>query len=389
MFNILKADETPGDPEAMKSDPHARARDFGIPLDGTPGRWNAITDVPGLEVGFTTLLVDTPVVGRTGVTTILPRGRAKAGLPCAAGIAVLNGNGELTGRSWIEEAGQLQTPIGITNSHAVGAVHSGIDRWMAAHHPASAAAWMLPVVGETWDGYLNSINAELVAPEHAVAALDAATGGPVAEGNVGGGTGMNCYGFKGGTGTASRLVSVGGEHWTVGVLLQANFGSRDELSVAGRRLGRQSQAPNPMETSGWFEREAGSGRRAQGGAGSVIAVVATDAPLLPDQCQALARRVPLGLARTGTTGSHFSGDIFLALSTANEGALSSRMGPNPHPVEHLAHVAWGSIDPLYAAVVEASEEAVLNALVAARDTVGREGHESFALPHAEVRAAFA
>lgn len=377
------------DPDAATGSPRPRARDLGVAFDGEPGPLNAITDVPGLEVGFTTLVADEPVIARTGVSAILPRGREKAGAPCAAGVAVLNGNGELTGRSWIEESGQLQTPICITNSHAVGAVHTGVDRWMATHHPASAAAWMLPVVGETWDGYLNSINAELVQPEHAVAALDAARGGAVAEGNVGGGAGMNCYGFKGGTGTASRRVRIGDERFTVGVLLQANFGSRAELRVAGRHLGRESQAPNPMETSGWFAREVGAGARVRAGAGSVIGIVVTDAPLLPGQCEALARRVPLGLARTGTTGSHFSGDIFLALSTANEGALASRMAAGTGTVEQLTHVAWGRIDPLYAAVVEATEEAVVNALVAAEDMVGRDGHASFALPHAEVRAAFA
>ena len=366
-----------------------RARDLGVRFDGEPGPWNAITDVPGLEVGVTTIESDAAPVARTGVTAILPRGRARAGLPCAAGVAVLNGNGELTGRSWIEESGQLQAPIALTNSHAVGAVHTGVDRWMAEHHPASATAWMLPVVGETWDGYLNSINAEHVTPEHAVSALDTARTGPVSEGNVGGGTGMNCYGFKGGTGTASRIVRIGAEAWTVGVLMQANFGSRAELRVAGRPLGRDSLAPNPMETSGWFAREAGAGAEAVPGAGSVIVVVATDAPLLPDQCRALARRVPLGLARTGTTGSHFSGDIFLALSTANAGGLGSRMATDSPAVEQMSHIAWGHIDPVYAAVVEAVEEAVVNALVAARDTVGRGGHASYALPHHEVRTAFA
>lgn len=365
-----------------------RARDLGIPFDGEPGPWNAITDVPGLEVGYETIVSDAPVVARTGVTAILPRGAANPSSPCAAGIAVLNGNGELTGRSWIEESGQFQTPIGITNSHAVGAVHRGIDRWLAAHDPVAAAQWMLPVVGETWDGYLNSINADTVTPEHAVAALDAAASGPIAEGNVGGGTGMNCYGFKGGTGTSSRVVRSGDRSWTVGVLLQANFGSRDELRVDGRRLGRDSRAANPMMSTDWFAREAGQGAAAVGGAGSVIVVVATDAPMLPDQCRALARRVSLGLARTGTTGSHFSGDIFLAFSTANEGALESRMGGDGIVTAQLEHVAWGSMDPFYAAVVEATEEAVLNALVAARDTVGREGHASYALPHDEVRAAF-
>lgn len=365
-----------------------RARDLGIPFDGVPGAWNAITDVPGLEVGYVTVVEDQPVVARTGVTAILPRGRNRPGRPCAAGVAVLNGNGELTGRSWIDEAGQFQTPIAITNSHAVGAVHRGIDRWLAEHDPLSAAQWMLPVVGETWDGYLNSINADTITPEHAIAALDAAVTGRIEEGSVGGGTGMNCYGFKGGTGTASRVVRAGERDWTVGVLLQANFGSRRELRIAGRALGRESATPNPMETSNWFERDTGAPVKAAGGAGSVIVVVATDAPMLPDQCRALARRVPLGLARTGTTGSHFSGDIFLAFSTANEGGLSSRMGGDGIRVERMEHIAWGSIDPFYAAVVEATEEAVVNALVAARDMSGRAGHMSHALPHDEVRAAF-
>lgn len=370
-----------------------RARDLGVPLDGSTGPLNAITDVPGLEVGLVTLTDESPVTTRTGVTAILPRGRERAGSPCAAGVAVLNGNGELTGRSWIEESGQLQAPIAITNSHAVGAVHRGVDAWMAEHHPESAAAWMLPVVGETWDGYLNSINADTVQPAHAALALDLARSGPVAEGNVGGGTGMNCYGFKGGTGTSSRVVRSGDTSWTVGVLLQANFGSRKELRVQGRPLGRDSQAPNPMETEQWFEADLAAAGKSRGGgavpgAGSVIVVVATDAPLLPDQCRALARRVPLGLARTGTTGSHFSGDIFLAFSTANPEGLSSRMGGGAVVTETLEHVAWGSIDPFFEAVVEATEEAVLNALVGARDTVGRNGHRSFALPHEEVRAAF-
>lgn len=368
-----------------------RARDFGIAFDGTPGPLNAITDVHGVEVGMTTIIEDTPQVSRTGVTAILPRGKANAGSACAAGIAVLNGNGELTGRSWVEEAGQLQAPIAITNSHSVGAVHSGIDEWMAEHHPDVAAAWMLPVVGETWDGYLNSINSGRVSPKDARLALDSATTGPVAEGNVGGGTGMNCYGFKGGTGTSSRVVTIGNERFTVGVLLQANFGRRSELRVLGVPLGRLSRASNAMEEGDWFERDLASARsaaKAQPGAGSVIVIVATDAPLLPGQCEALARRVSLGLARTGTTGSHFSGDLFLAFSTGNEGGFRSQMAADQPPLETITHLAWGSIDPLYAAVVEATEEAVVNALVAAEDMTGRDGHVSVALPHDEVRAAF-
>ncbi|MBK0422515.1 P1 family peptidase [Leucobacter sp. CSA2] len=378
------------DDSRNRSTASPRARALGIPFDGEPGQENAITDVPGLEVGLVTIIEDSPVVARTGVTAILPRGRDRAGEPCAAGIAVLNGNGELTGRSWIEESGQFQTPIAITNSHAVGAVHRGVDAWMAEHHPESAAAWMLPVVGETWDGYLNSINADIVRPEHAIAAIDAAGPGPVAEGCTGGGTGMNCYGFKGGTGTASRVVRSGDHAYTVGVLLQANFGSRAELTLAGRRLGRESAAPNPMETSGWFSQDLRrAGAQAAGGAGSVIVVVATDAPLLPDQCRALARRVPLGLARTGTTGSHFSGDIFLAFSTANPGGFGSSMTSDAMTVETVEHLSWGGIDALFTAVVEATEEAVANALVAARTMEGRDGHVSYALPHEEVRAAFA
>lgn len=392
MFDKLNAGAVNEDALQNTADA-VRARDLGITLDGTPGQWNAITDVPGVEVGLVTVIegdgtAENPVV-RSGVTAILPRGREGAATPCAAGTAILNGNGELTGRAWIEESGQLQAPIAITNSHAVGAVHRGVDLWMAKQQPFAAAAWMLPVVGETWDGYLNSINADRITSEHAEQALDAAATGPVAEGNVGGGTGMNCYGFKGGTGTASRVVAAGDKQWTVGVLLQANFGSREELRVVGRPLGRESAAACPMATSGWFAAESGAAPiPARGGAGSVIVVVATDAPLSAQQCQALARRVPLGLARTGTAGSHFSGDIFLAFSTANEGALRSSMAVGAGATETMEMVSWGAIDPLYTAVVEATEEAVLNALAAARDMVGRNGHESFSLPHAEVRAAF-
>lgn len=382
-----------------------RARDLGVPFDGMPGEHNAITDVPGVEVGYVTLITgDADAAGsgpaessvaRTGVTAILPRGRAGVGVPCAAGTFSLNGNGELTGRTWIDESGALSLPIAITNSHSVGAVHQGVDEWVHRTHPEVSAQWLLPVVGETWDGYLNQINAQHVRPGHAGEALDAAASGPIAEGNVGGGTGMNCYGFKGGTGTASRVVADGNgpeaARYTVGVLVQANFGDRAELRLAGRPLGRESRAPKPIEDTDWFERD-GERARVSAGAGSVIVIVATDAPLLPGQCAALARRVPLGLARTGTAGSHFSGDIFLAFSTANPGALTSQLGradaSGPAPLERLDFVPWGRIDPLYTATVEAVEEAVANALVSARDLVGRDGHASYALPHDEVRAAF-
>lgn len=364
-----------------------RARDLGVPFDGTQGPANAITDVPGVEVGYVTLS-DGPV--QTGVTAILPRGRDGVGTACAAATFSLNGNGELTGRSWIDESGSLVLPVLITNSHAVGTIHRGVVDWVALEHPAVAAQWMLPVVGETWDGYLNDINGAHVRQEHAAEAIMLAHGGPIAEGSVGGGTGMNCYAFKGGSGTASRVVAHGGSSYTVGVFLQANFGKRSELRLAGVPLGRRSAAPNPMEESDWFSRD-GVQQASVAGAGSVIAVVATDAPLLPGQLAAIARRVPLGLARTGTTGSHFSGDIFLAFSTANAGAFGSRMPAGPATDadrDTIAALPWGHIDAFFEATVEAVEEAVANALVAARDAVGRAGHASYALPHAELRAAF-
>ena len=351
----------------------ARARDLGIEFDGIPGPHNAITDVPGVEVGFTTLVHDEGEHAvRTGVTAILPRGRDGVGDPCHAGIYSMNGNGELTGSHWIAETGLLHLPIGITNSHAVGPVHRGIIDWVIDRHPMVAREWLLPCVGETFDGDLNDINGRHVTADHAVAALDAASRGPLTEGNVGGGTGMNCYGFKGGTGTASRMMPYGDQSYTVGVLLQANFGDRAELTIRGVPVGKAIPDDNPFEPA----------ETRPPGAGSVIVVVATDAPLLPQQCQALARRVPLGLARTGTTGSHFSGDIFLAFSTGNSGAL--HLGwegrPSAGSLDAAAFVPWAHIDGLYAATVHAVEEAVVNALVAAETMVGRGGFRSPQLP---------
>lgn len=272
-----------------------RARALGIAPAGRPGPANAITDVAGVEVGYATLIEGDRV--RTGVTAIHPRGRAAPGDPCAAGVAVLNGNGEMTGVSWIAESGTMSGPVAITNTHAVGIAHAAIVRWTATHHMDLAEAWLLPVAAETWDGYLNDINGGHVTEAVALRALESAASGAVEEGSVGGGTGMCCYEFKGGTGTASRVVPFGDGAFTIGVLVQANFGSREELVIAGRALGEALAADNPMEVH----------FAAPPGAGSVIAVVITDAPLLPDQCRALARRVPLGLARTGTSGSHFSG----------------------------------------------------------------------------------
>jgi D-aminopeptidase len=355
-----------------------RARDLGIAFDGTPCPLNAITDVPGVQVGFTTLVEgDGEHAVRTGVTTILPRGRDGVGDPCHAGIFSMNGNGELTGSHWIAETGLLHLPVGITNSHAVGPVHRGIIDWTIANVPGAAAEWMLPCVGETYDGDLNDANGDHVTARHAVAALDAARGGPVAEGNVGGGTGMNCYCFKGGTGTASRSVDYGETTYTVGVLLQANFGDREELTIRGVPVGRAIPEDNPF---------ADTETRPPAG-GSVIVVVATDAPLLPQQCQALARRVPLGLARTGTTGSHFSGDVFLAFSTGNAGALGVGWAARPAEgvLQSVSLVPWSHLDRFYAATVHAVEEAVVNALVAAETMTGRNGFRSPALPHDRLR----
>jgi D-aminopeptidase len=350
------------------SDGRPRARDLGIELDGVPGAWNAITDVAGVEVGYVTLVDGADV--RTGVTAILPLGRDGAGTSCPAGWSALNGNGEMTGSHWLTETGALSLPIGITNTHAVGPVHRGIIEWSVRQRPELGERWLLPVVAETWDGYLNDLNGRHVTPELAMRALDAAAGGAIAEGSVGGGTGMNVYGYKGGTGTASRAVAVAGHAYTVGVLTQANFGARNELTIAGRIVGRRlAEDPNPIEDSFALTPP---------GAGSCICVVATDAPLLPAQCNALARRVPLGLARTGTTGSHYSGDLFLAFSATNAGALDSDM--HASELAHLDFVPWGLMDPLYEAVVQAVEESVLNVLVAGEAMTGRNGHRSPAFP---------
>lgn len=364
-----------------------RARALGIALQGTPGPANAITDVEGVLVGYSTIiegdgklnLGDGPV--RTGVTAILPLGHDGIGVACATGYHSFNGNGEMTGASWIEEAGSISLPILITNTHAVGPCHRGVIDWVARHKPDIANQWLLPVVAETWDGYLNDINGSHVTVDHAMAAIDAAASGAIDEGSVGGGTGMNCYAFKGGSGTASRIVDYGHRSYTVGVFLQANFGSRHELNIAGVPLGDELAGDNPMEA--YF-------RGGPTGAGSCIGVIATDAPLLPGQCKALARRVPLGLARTGTSGSHFSGDIFLAFSTANPDALNGRFPQGPATEEsygHMDFVPWGRMDDFYAAVVQATEEAVLNALVANSDMIGRDGNRSPALPHAKVVSA--
>jgi L-aminopeptidase/D-esterase-like protein len=363
------------DPHQATPSGKPRARAVGLTFRGTPGPHNAITDVPGVEVGYQTLIQGSQV--RTGVTAIHPRGKENPGDPVAAGYHSQNGNGEMTGVSWIEESGTCQGPVAITNTHAVGIAHAGIIAWMNAYHSDLTDVWLLPVAAETWDGYLNDINGHHVNEEDVVQALQNATASQPDEGSVGGGTGMNCYQFKGGNGTASRQVGYAGTVYTVGVFLQANFGRRAELTLDGAYLGEELGDDNPM--SEFFA--------APQGAGSVIAVVATDAPFFPHQCKALARRVTKGLARTGTTGSHSSGDIFLAVSTANPGGFSSA-GPGGNSdstrYDRLTFIPWDKIDPFYEAVVQATEEAVANALVANEDMTGRDGHRTPALPRARL-----
>ncbi|WP_040805905.1 DmpA family aminopeptidase [Nocardia concava] len=377
------------DPQLYSPDGRPRARFLGIAPPGEPGPWNAITDVPGVEVGYRTVISgDGPLkVGegpaRTGVTAILPRGRAGVGRPCAAGWYSLNGNGEMTGTAWIDEVGQLSMPITISNTHAIGPCHTGAVEWIARAHPRLAREWLLPVCAETWDGYLNDINGGHITPAMVAATLDSARTWPLLEGSVGGGTGMNCYGFKGGSGTASRRVPFGPDTYTVGVFVQANFGARHELTIAGRRVGAELDTANPQETAPWP-----GDTVAPGGAGSVIVIVATDAPVDALQCKAMARRVPFGLARTGTTGSLFSGDLFLAFSTASDRPSDTgfpRGEPMPEELVTTTRLPWNRMDALYAAVVEAVEESVLNALIVNADMTGRDGHHSPALPHDRLR----
>ena len=351
--------------------PKPRARDLGVPFDGAPGPWNAITDVAGVEVGFTTLIFGKGplVVGRgpvrTGVTAVIPRGKDKLNQVFAAWFT-LNGNGEMTGTTWLEESGFLEGPVLITNTHSVGVVHDAVIAWQLARLGDRFPAWSLPVVAETWDGDLNDINGFHVKPEHVFAALDGAKSGPVAEGNVGGGTGMIVHGFKGGTGTSSRRVAIRQAVYTVGVLVQANYGSRDQLTIAGVPVGREIRDLKP-EVGGED-------------AGSIIVVIATDAPLLPHQLKRIAERASLGIGRTGGLGSNGSGDIFVAFSTANAAAAS---GADPAKVEMLPN---DGINPLFAATVQATEEAVVNAMVAAETMEGIDGHVIHALPHDRLRA---
>ncbi len=355
-----------------------RARDLGIPFDGTPGPLNAITDVKGLEVGYTTNIRGEGklVVGkgpvRTGVTVIFPRGHQDPA-PVYAGWFSQNGNGEMTGTTWIEESGLLEGPVAITNTHSVGLVRDSIIAWSVDAGRLTEQPWMLPVVAETWDGALNDINGFHVSKQDVYAALNSARGGPIAEGSVGGGTGMVCYQFKGGTGTSSRMVAEKYGGYTVGVLVQCNCGFRQQLTIAGVPVGKLIPTAHPEELSsvtGKSDQELGS----------IIIVVATDAPLLPDQLKRLARRATMGLARTGSTSGNGSGDIFIAFSTANHNA-AHEPGPNS-----VLTVSNERISPLFQATVEATEEAIVNAMTAAKTMTGANDLTIEGMPHEKVRA---
>lgn len=342
-----------------------RARKLGLPLRGTPGEYNAITDVGDVAVGYTTLIEGSgklvrgqgPV--RTGVTAILPRGRQ--GGPCFAGCHSFNGNGEMTGTLWIDEVGELQTPVTLTNTHSCGVTRDATIRWMVESDLFDDQDWGLPVAAETYDGELNDINGFHVTAAHTFAALDNAVNGPLELGSLGGGTGMAAYEYKAGSGSASRLIEINGKRFTVGVFVQANFGLRQELVVCGVPVGSEL-------TGGEFRSK---------GAGSIIAIIATDLPLLPHQLKRLARRVPIGLARTGTIGHHSSGDIFLAFSTANP-PVASR---TTQPFNNISHLREDRIDPVFDAVAQCIEEAVLDSMIANATMEGADDLRVTALPH--------
>jgi L-aminopeptidase/D-esterase-like protein len=353
-----------------------RARDLGVPFEGTPGPLNAITDVSGLAVGHTTLIRgEGPLkVGegpiRTGLTVVLPRGKLSKD-PVFAGWFSLNGNGEMTGTTWVEESGFMEGPLAITNTHSVGTVRDALIAW-GVKHSLLHQSFALPVVAETYDGWLNDINGFHVKPEHVFEALEAARTGPVAEGNVGGGTGMSCYSFKGGIGTSSRKLEAAAGGYALGVLVQANFGSRTQLLVSGVPAGRE------LGCDKWPCRSQPP-PRPEARDGSIIIVVATDAPLLPHQLKRLARRASLGIARTGGVSGNGSGDIFIAFSTANPGAA------NAGRTASVRTLANGRMDPLFEAVTYATEEAIINAMVAAETMTGRDGHRMIGLPHDALR----
>ena len=357
--------------------PKPRARDLGVPFDGPPGPLNAITDVSGVTVGHTTLIFGEgrlqvgkgPV--RTGVTAVLPRGKDSMTNPVFAGWWSLNGNGEMTGTTWVEESGFLEGPVMITNTHSVGVVRDAVIQWRVNHGQPDPTSywWSLPVVAETWDGWLNDINGFHVKPEHALHAIDTAASGPVPEGNVGGGTGMVCNGFKGGIGTASRKLDTKDGGYTVGVLVQCNYGRRPDLRIAGVPVGREIPDDVPYAGTSF----------ANDDHGSIIVVVATDTPLVAHQLKRLARRVSLGLGRNGSISGNGSGDIFIAFSTANSGAAA---------VDHVVDLKMlpnDKLGPVFAATVQATEEAIINAMIAAETMTGIENHKVIALPHDKLR----
>jgi len=357
-------------PNLLFSQTKPRARDLGVPFDGTPGTNNAITDVKGVEVGHTTLISGEGnlIVGqgpvRTGVTAIHPRGKNSNDAVFAAWFT-LNGNGEMTGTTWVDDSGFLNGPVMITNTHSVGVVRDAVIAWKVKHGSPDMEGywWSLPVVAETWDGYLNDINGFHVKPEDAWHALDSAHSGPVEEGNVGGGTGMICNEFKGGIGTSSRVLDAKAGGYTVGVLVQCNYGSREQLRIAGINVGREIP-----EHTVW-----------QKDMGSIIVVVATDAPLIPTQLKRIAKKVSLGLGRDGSYSGDGSGDIFIAFSTANPGAVGTS------GIHQLSMLPNDSLDPIFLATVQATEEAVVNAMIAAETMTGINRHTVIALPHDRLR----
>lgn len=354
-----------------------RARDLGVPFSGTTGQFNAITDVQGVEVGYSTIISGSGknIVGkgpvRTGVTAIFPRGKANKFSPVFANWYSLNGNGEMTGTTWLTESGFLETPIMITNTNSVGVVRDAVLKWYVDTDWYKGEEWWYtyPVVAETYDGFLNDIYGFHVKEEHVLEAIENASTGKIAEGNVGGGTGMMCLGFKGGTGTSSRIVKIKGSSYTVGALVQANFGRKSSLTIAGVPVGRElmDTLNNELKLPPQSYRKEGDG--------SIIVVVATDAPLLPHQLKRIANRVPIGIGNTGGIGTNGSGDIFIAFSTANPDAFQrfdfTKVDMLPNDL----------IDPLLEATVQAVEEAIINAMIAAETMEGINGNKSYALPH--------
>jgi L-aminopeptidase/D-esterase-like protein len=358
-----------------------RARDLGIPFRGVPGPFNAITDVRGVEVGYSTIISDSdkhevgdgPV--RTGVTAIFPRGKEQKFSPVYANWYSLNGNGEMTGTTWVTESGFLETPVMITNTNSVGVVRDAVLKWYVDVDWYKGEDWWYtyPVVGETYDGFLNDIYGFHVKEEHVLEAINNAKSGPIAEGNVGGGTGMMCLGFKGGTGTSSRTFEIEGKSYTLGVLVQSNFGARRNLSVSGVPVGIEMGDTLNAEFYGPPK------SRRQEGDGSIIVILATDAPLLPHQLKRVSQRIPLGIGIVGGRGSNGSGDIFLAFSTANEGAFK-REG-----IATIQSIANDQTMPIFEATVEAVEEAIINAMIAAESMEGINGNKSFAIPHQKLQ----